>query len=310
MKKKSDNLFNDELFLEFQEKKFINSSFKKIFLKGVNRQNNYVEYVISIEEKQGKKILNCFDYPIDLENLTFTPESYKKIVNEIKKISINENISNIYFKKKISDEELKKKLLEKDDTLDFIGVESSINLNNDLEFINKNFSKGHRSSLKIMYKNLKYELFDYKNYQKDLVLEMMNLHKEVSGRTTRSTDTWRTIEKMILNKKGLLIKVKDDVKIISFAFIFFNNKSAVYFSSCTLREMFKLYKNITHKTIWESIKYLKSINCKSFYLGITKTHYSRSITDKKNKNIDLFKSSFGGEKSNFIIYNNLENIKF
>ena len=66
MKKKSDNLFNDELFLEFQEKKFINSSFKKIFLKGVNRQNNYVEYVISIEEKHGKKILNCFDYPIDL----------------------------------------------------------------------------------------------------------------------------------------------------------------------------------------------------------------------------------------------------
>ena len=189
MKKKSDNLFNDELFLEFQEKKFTDSNFKKILLKGTNKQNNYAEYFISIEEKQDKKILNCFDYPIYLENLNLTPESYKKVLNEIKRISIDENISDVYFKKKISDEELEKKLVEKDESLDFIGVESSINLNNTLDFINKNFSKGHRSSLKITYENLKYELFDHKNYQKDLILEMMNLHKEVSGRATRSTET-------------------------------------------------------------------------------------------------------------------------
>ena len=72
--------------------------------------------------------------------------------------------------------------------------------------------------------------------------------------------------------------------------------------------MFKTYKNISHKVIWKAIQYLKSSNCKTFYLGITKSIYSKNPINSKNKNIDLFKSSFGGDKNYFVIINNIESI--
>ena len=87
-----------------------------------------------------------------------------------------------------------------------------------------------------------------------------------------------------------------------------NKENSIYFSSCTDRNMFKIYKNISHKVIWQAIQYLKLANCKKFYLGVTKSIYSKSLISDKEKSIDLFKSSFGGDKDYFIIINNIESI--
>ena len=113
---------------------------------------------------------------------------------------------------------------------------------------------------------------------------------------------------MILDNKGLLIKVSENKKLISYTFIFFNKENSIYFSSCTDRNMFKIYKNISHKVIWQAIQYLKLANCKKFYLGVTKSIYSKSLISDKEKSIDLFKSSFGGDKNYFITINNIESI--
>ena len=96
-------------------------------------------------------------------------------------------------------------------------------------------------------------------------------------------------------------KIKDDFIHI----YFFNKNTSIYFSSCSIREKFKLYKNITHKVIWEVIKHMKSIKCKKFSLGLAKTLYSRNTIDQKEKNISLFKSSFGGDKTYYTIYNSI-----
>ena len=134
---------------------------------------------------------------------------------------------------------------------------------------------------------------------------MRELHKIVSGKVTRSIESWKVNEDMILNKKGFLIKVKENDKLISYSFIFKNSEEAIYFSSCTLRDKFIQYKNITHKSIWKCISYLKDLNCKKFHLGISKTLYSKKIIDQKRKNIERFKSSFGGEKKIFAIFDQL-----
>ena len=47
--------------------------------------------------------------------------------------------------------------------------------------------------------------------------------------------------------------------------------------------MFKIYKNISHKVIWQAIQYLKLANCKKFYLGVTKSIYSKSLISDKEK---------------------------
>ena len=55
------------------------------------------------------------------------------------------------------------------------------------------------------------------------------------------------------------------------------------------------------------IQYLQQENCK-FYLGVTKSIFSKNLITDKNKSIDLFKSSFGGDKNNFIIVNNIDSV--
>ena len=94
-------------------------------------------------------------------------------------------------------------------------------------------------------------------------------------------------------------KIKDDFIHI----YFFNKNTSIYFSSCSIREKFKLYKNITHKVIWEVIKHMKSIKCKKF-LGLAKTLFKKYNRSKRKK-YSLFKSSFGGDKTYYTIYNSI-----
>lgn len=308
MKKINENIFSDISYIEYQKEYFNTSNFTEILLKGTDNFNDSVMLPITIQRHKNIKNLNYYNNPIYLDDLNLNSNSYKNIIQEIKKMCEKEKVNSVLFKKKVSENELKKKLEEKKDSIDFIGIESTIKLDEDLTSIQKKFSKGHKSALKINYENLNYDLFDFKNYKKNQIFEMMDLHEKISGKKTRSKETWEINEKMILDKKGLLIRVKENSRLISYTFVFFNKNSSIYFSSCTIRDMFKLYKNITHKVILEAIKYLKSVNCKNFFLGTTKSLYSKKGIDEKSKNIDLFKSSFGGEKKNFIIYNDLQGL--
>jgi len=307
LKSLNNNIYNDTDYKSYQKELFHSSSFKEILLDGVDKNDKPVSCLITIEKKNDFKKLNFYNNPIDLDILNLNEQSYKKIILDIKKICFDESINSVLFKKNIKETDIASLSKNQKNKIDFIGVESTIKLTQDLKIIVKDFSKGHRSSLKINYEKLDYEIFDFKNYRIGQIYEMMKLHEEVSGKVTRSKKTWQINENMILNKKGFLIKVKEENRTISYAFFFYNNDAAIYFSSCTLRETFKLYKNITHKIILKSIEYLRSVNCKNFFLGTTKSIFSNNKIDIKNKNIELFKSSFGGKKNFFVIYNNILN---
>jgi hypothetical protein len=49
----------------------------------------------------------------------------------------------------------------------------------------------------------------------------------------------------------------DENKVISYSLFFNNGKESCYFGSYTYRKFNKLYQNITHKSVFESVKYLK-----------------------------------------------------
>ena len=136
------------------------------------------------------------------------------------------------------------------------------------------------------------------------MLKMMELHKMVAGKQTRSLETWLENEKMIMQNKGFLVCALLKDKIISYSFFFHDKLSGIYFSSCTDREYFS-YAGITHNSIWCAIKYLKQIGCKYFSLGDVKTLYSKDNITEKEKNIERFKRSFGGFTKTYIIYNQL-----
>lgn len=300
-------LLNEKIFIEYQKKYFSKSRFKIVEENFLNRKNS--NFFLTIEIKEKEKILNNFSNPIYLNDLNFNQKQHISFVEKIKKIYFNENATSISFKKNINQNNIDLQLSKNKSHTDFIGVESSIDLSKNLDEIFKNFSKGHKSSIKKDYENLNYEIFDYKNYKQNQIFEMMKFHKKVAGRRTRSKDTWKINEKMIFEKKGLLVKVSDKNKVISYAFIFYNKDSSIYFSSCSDRTMFNVYKNISHKVIWKVIQYLKRENCKKFYLGVTKSIFSKNLITDKNKSIDLFKSSFGGDKNYFMIVNNIDSVE-
>ena len=294
-----NTLFQEPMYLSYQKKYNENKIYSDILLN--LDKNNLLNLTLEKTKNSNLKSLNFYGNPIFLKN---SNENIKlKVFEELKKILTLHEINEIIYKKKLSLNEVEK--ISKKKFSNEIVVENYIDLNKSLDEIRKNFSKGHKHILNKDYKDLIYEVFDYKNYTKNQIEEMRELHKKVSGKVTRSLESWKVNEDMILNKKGFLVKVKENDKLISYSFIFKNFEEAIYFSSCTLRDKFITYKNITHKSIWKCISYLKDSNCKKFHLGISKTLYSKKNIDQKRKNIERFKSSFGGEKTIFAIFDQL-----
>tara|TARA_X000000368_G_C23021010_1_gene707999 strand:- start:540 stop:1583 length:1044 start_codon:yes stop_codon:yes gene_type:complete len=312
-----DNLYIDYKKFCFPDNRYNNLSFQ------MEGNNNLIYCPITLESKKDEeKNINFFGEPFLIINKNIIENDHKKILHNVfQDFKKKYSIKNFLFKFQIIEEDIKKSLNEEKKSIDLIHSESRINLKNSLEKIFNDFSKGHKSSLKTEYPELKYELFDYKNYFKKQIFEMMGLHEIVSKQKSRSEKTWEVMEKMILDKKGFLIKVKNKDKLISYSFFFHNTYTSYYFSSCTVRENFKTFNNITHKTIWLALEHLKKIGCSYLHLGSTKTIYSSknnwitkiyNLNDKeaekfqqKEVKVQRFKSSFGGEKNYFITYKDI-----
>jgi len=289
-KKFKSYYFLDHLFIDYLLKFNSSSNFRdKSFI--IKNDDSMILCPMTIQNKNGDKFLNFFGNPF----IYICDKENKEILNffklSIKKILISENISdlNLLIEKSSSNFFEIKKYFNKITNVKYINLSLEINA------IRKGFNTGLKSRLNKYHQNLTYRIIDHENYKNE-IFEMKEMHKAVSQKVTRSMDTWLSNETMILNNKGFLIKVSDKKQVISYSFFFNSGEYSSYFSSCTYRDFFKIYKNITHKTIFEALKYLQNKNCKKLILGETKIVYSNlEITDKE-KNICEFKSSFGGEK--------------
>ena len=118
------------------------------------------------------------------------------------------------------------------------------------------------------------------------------------------------MEEMLLKKRGFLVKILKKDATIGYSFFSINEHSSSLFSSCIFRDNFIIYKNLNHKAIIKGLEYLKSKNCKNFFTGTTKTLYSSNKDSSeedlnKNKNLEKFRSAFGGTESKYIIFNDI-----
>ena len=194
---------------------------------------------------------------------------------------------------KTSDEELE--LLDKKKLLN-ITDEIYVDLNQDLRNIEQNFSQSLRRKLRFDSQSLKFTIIDKNNYQNNEILKMRDLHIFVAQRETRNLQSWQQNEKMILDGNGFLVKLEYKGRTISYIFFSFNSTVASYFSSATIRDYFKTLNNITHKSMYLAIKYLKN-KSKFLYIG-SQTLYSKNLLSEKEKNIEFFKKSFVSKKKN------------
>ncbi len=297
----NNNLCNDYInYLKEYNKPKI---YENIFL-DIKRNDTKITNFITLEKNKNHKKLNFFGLPFALQNEKSNISDLINLVKEIKKISLDKKIDEVdlILFKEISSlkylDELDKKNISK------IVIQKFIDLNIDIKFIKNQFSKGHKHLINRKFLELNYKIIDYKNYNNE-IFDMMKLHKFVSGRTTRSKESWVLNEKMILNKKGFLVSVSFDKEIISYCFFYCNNNYSEYFSSCTKRDYFKKFNNINHKSIYLAIEYLKKRKFKYFTMGESKILFNESSSSIKLENIQQFKSSFGGKRIIKILFKNI-----
>jgi len=236
-----------------------------------------------------KKDLNIDQYNIiknKIESLGCEFELKIKIINE--KVNFEQLLKNTNFLKIVN--------------------EIYIDLSLSSEEIKKKFSSNLRNEIKKEYDNVTFEIIDYENYKKDQILEMMELHKKVAGRQTRTIYSWRENEKMILDKKGFLTKVSLNNKTISYSFFCHDQRTCIYLSSAGIREFYSKIRNIHHKSLWLAINYVKKY-CKFFFIGSITLHSKNSLTPKE-LNIERFKSKFKGINEKYIVLNNLPEFDF
>ena len=296
LKKKTllENSFLNELHYDY-ENEYLKKNYElKDFFFKINDNEIYIPYT---ENKDKINNYSFFSLPCKIYSskpINFTET--KKIISEFLKDKSQNNID-YKFVMTTSQTELKKINLEMINPL-MVEELQIINLDLEEEEIFKRMKSNHKNEIKKILNsdNIEILIYDYKNYIKDLIMEMMNMHKKVVGRLTRSVETWKLNEKMINKKNGFLIKVLKNKEPISYSFFNHNHFECNYFSSVSLKESFNL-RGINHLSIWEAIKFAKKIGNKKFRLGTTKYLYARNKNqiETKMKNIAFFKSRFCGE---------------
>lgn len=287
--------FLDQSLIEYLIKYNSSSEFlDKSFI--IKDKNNSLYCPMTIEIRDGFKYLNFFGNPFFCVYLKNDKNIFVSFKKKIKEIFEKEDIHEINFviEKFFESEADQKKFIINQRFSKILNIKY-INLDLSDETIKKGFKKGLKHLLNKNFPNLTYQIIDKNNYDEE-ILEMKKMHEEISKKITRSKDTWLINEKMILENKGFLVQVTEKNKVISYSLFFNNGQESCYFSSCTYREFYKFYPNITHKSIFEAIKYLKKNECKKLTLGETKIIYSEKIITDKEKNICTFKNSFGGEQ--------------
>jgi hypothetical protein len=231
----------------------------------IELNNNFAICPITLQKVNENNYLNFYTQPIEIfiKNPD-DPLLKKEIINYFLKLFKKHNIKDKIFKIKYNSsnlDNLNKKIFIKKI------FDVYIDLRQEIDEISKNFKQSIRTILKKNYDDLKYEIIDSKNYSTNDIIEMRDLHIKISGKETRSIETWLINEEMIKDGNAFLVKITRQGKPISFSFFYLNKTTCIYFSSCSFREYFTTYKNLTHKSIFYAIKYAKEHSCKNIYLG-------------------------------------------
>ena len=271
------------------------------FNKSVFLTDNKKIYIPKTIDKKTKKY-SFYGHPIEIfSNNIISKLNYIKIKKYFDKLK-----SNKLFKFQIKNEQ--DLLKEKSQIVEQIINEIYIDLSKSIDEIKSNFSSNLRNEINKNYSDTNFQIIDKKNYKKNEILEMMNLHKRIAGKVTRSEQSWKQNEKMIENDKGFLIKVTYKEKLVSYSFFFHNNFTCHYSSSVADRGYYKLIRNLHHRSLWLAINYAKK-KCSFLNIGST-TIFSKSDLSDKEKNIEKFKSKFKGINLKFVILNEFPEYNF
>ena len=160
--------------------------------------------------------------------------------------------------------------------------------------IKSNIRKSFRPCISWGQRNFNILLFDQGNISSERCEVFRKLHEAVSGRATRSIESWRLRLQMIREGKAFMVSTEDAGEIISCSFFISDGASVYYMASASKRDKFE--KPVMHSALWSAIQHARNKGFKNFILGeIFPKSFGALKKKKKENNISKFKSGFGGE---------------
>ena len=171
-----------------------------------------------------------------------------------------------------------------------------IDLKQDLESINRDYSKSVRSAMRANLDVLeKIEIIDCQSTKESVSFgfqSLKTLHFNSAGRMTRTEESWRIQELLLTNGDAFISQFRRNDEIISSAFFMQTKFDAYYAVSASLPRTNG--NSLSHLCIIEAIKYCKERGVNSMHLGDQYSYLSSEISEKE-RNIEKFKSFFGGD---------------
>jgi FemAB family protein len=181
-------------------------------------------------------------------------------------------------------------LISQSSIYQYLSYDLDIDLSLDLSEIKSYFRKSYKSIVNKKYENLTYVIYDSKNITIDYWLEIKNLHHHVSGRQTRSDNTWNLQYKMIKKGHAFSTAIYNNKQIIGAALFGVSDFDAYYFVGVYERDMSNL--NLGHQSIYMAIKKSKEINIKKLNLGSLSVPSLYNKLSDKELAIEKFKKGF------------------
>ena len=288
--------------IRFSKAYFNKSSFKNMSFIIVENDNPLVGVMLSLEKKNTNNILSGFGRGIfyienNSKNVTSLKAARKIFKKRFNEIWSSCNVKSIQFRDYSSisgDVSYFGKYLLDNNAVCSVLFPRIIDLTLAEKIIHSQLTKSCRNNVNWGLKNLNIKIFNHQNINDETFNKLRRLHIKEAGKETRSKSTWDYHYEMIKNNEAFLINGHYDDKVVSSALFIHNNQYCLYGVSASRRDLFE--KPLSHAIIWKAILNAKLIGCKYFDFSVLSYRNSDSIVvSNKEKNINLFKKSFGGK---------------
>jgi FemAB family protein len=144
------------------------------------------------------------------------------------------------------------------------GVQLYVDTEEGLEEIRAKFRKSNKNNLNVAAKTWQTEI--YHKCDTSSFGEFFELHKEVSGRLTRSLETWELQRRALIAGKAYLVVLRESTGRMVGAGYFMVSKSESYYGVAAFRrELFE--QPLGHLVVWEGLKFAKSLGIRWFNIG-------------------------------------------
>lgn len=177
---------------------------------------------------------------------------------------------------------------------------SVIDLSADIDQIKRGLRKSYKSLINWGNREIKPKLIQHDSVDGEILDDFRRLHARVSGRETRTLDSWNKQLEMVRLKDAFLVYGHLNNELVSAGFFICSNDHLYYGSSASRRDLFE--KPMFHTLMWSALEHAKAQGIKWFEVGdqVFCNHPQSPQPTPKEISISNFKSGFGGNAKTYL----------